>query len=249
MYINNMKRTYTLLTIILSTLVAFNAKAQDAPIYVKSYLGFYGGISNPVGEFGKSSYSDNQAGFAKRGIAFSLDGAVYLYKNLAIGATISYQDHPSMSYNDALGIANGYTTDYNADETDVSTSNNYRSINILIGPQYSFTYKKFILDLRASAGIIKNSSSPEVQTYVFGVLTQKVTFYQNSVSQTILGYGGNVGLRYKFSDSWSVGIKGAYIDSQGLDATSTGRTIYVGRNVTKIPLSEFQTTIGLTLNL
>jgi opacity protein-like surface antigen len=244
----NMKRNYTLLSIFFITLISFSAKAQDVT-YVKSYLGIYGGISNPVGDFGSTNYSNNQAGFAHRGITFSLDAAVYLYKNLAVGATVSYQDHPGMSYNNTLAVATGYTTVYDADETDVTSNNNYRSFNFMIGPQYSFTFKKFILDLRADAGIIKQSSSPEVETTLFGVLTQTAAFYQNSAAHTILAYGGNVGLRYKFSDSWSVGLKGSYIDSQGFDVTNTGRTVIVGRNVTHVPISIFQTTVGLTLNL
>jgi opacity protein-like surface antigen len=248
MYINNMKRTYTLLSIFTITLMAFAAKAQDLTPHVKSYIDFYGGISTPLGSFGQANYSNNEAGYAKQGVAFSLDGAVYVYKNLAIGVTFSFQDQGEMNYNDVLNIATGYTSSYNADESDVTANNRYHNWNILIGPQYSFTYKRFILDLRASAGIIKSSSTPEVQTNETGVLTQTVAFYQNNSTKTIFGYGGNVGLRYKLGDSWSVGIKGAYIDSQGLDVTSTGRTVYVGRNVTKIPITEFQTTIGFALS-
>lgn len=248
MYINHMKRTYTLLSIFVITLMAFTAKAQDLTPHVKSYIDFYGGVSTPLGSFGQANYANNQAGYAKKGATFSLDAAVYVYKNLAIGATISFQDQGEMNYNDALNIATGYKNSYNDEPSDVTANNRYHNWNILIGPQYSFTYKRFILDLRASAGIIKSSSTPEVQTNIEDDLTQKVAFYQNNSTKTIFGYGGNVGLRYKLGDSWTFGIKGTYIDSQGLDVTSTGRTVYVGRNVTKIPITEFQTTVGFALS-
>lgn len=250
MYSNNMKKQYTLLSIFLFTLMAFTAKAQDKDVtYVKSYLGFFGGISNPVGDFGKSDYNNNQAGFAHRGVSFSLDAAVYVYKNLAIGANVSLWDHPGLSYNNTLALANGYTASYNADETDITSTNNYRSLNLLIGPQYSFTYKKFVLDVRANAGFIKNSSSPQIATTMYGVLNQTATFYQDSQKKTLIGYGGLIGLRYKFSDSWGINLRGSYVDTKGLDVTTTGRLLYEGRNQTHIPISVFQTTMGITLDL
>jgi len=249
MYTTHMKRFFTLLTLTLITLASISVKAQDKDKnYVKSYIDFYGGLSNPVGDFGKSDYSNNQAGYAKRGVVLSLDGAVYVYKNLAIGATLSFQDHGQLSYNDVLNLATGYTADYHADETDVTSNDRYHSFNILLGPQYSFTYHKLILDLRASAGIMKFYTTPNMQFDMTGVPTQTHTFYQLGTSPTILAYGGSAGLRYHFSDSWSVGVKAAYIDSQGLKISNTGKETSVGRLTTKIPVSMLQTTIGMTLN-
>jgi Outer membrane protein beta-barrel domain len=244
MYINNMKRNFTLLSIALITLMAVSAKAQ-----VKSYLGFFGGASIPQGDFAKSDYSNNSAGFAKRGITFGLDGAFYFYKHLAIGATISYQDNGELTYNDALNIATGYTSAFQSDVSTVTAVNRYHNVNILLGPQYSFEYHKFILDLRASAGIIKNYSTPEITTILNGSASQTETFYQRSSTATVFGYAGNVGLRWKLSDNWCLGIHGAYINSQGPNITNDNRQVAVGRLVTRQPIQEIETTIGLTINL
>ncbi len=246
MYIYNMKRLFTLLSISLITLVGFSAKAQ-----VKSYIGLYGGISTAVSNFGQSTYDNNQAGFAKRGATFGLDGAYYFYKKLAIGATISFQDQGELNSTDVGNLATGYTSSFSADNSSVTSNGRYHSLNILLGPQYSFEYHQFIVDLRASAGIIKVTSTPDLTTTITGVPEQTATFEQKSASTTIMGYGGNVGIRWKFSDNWCLGIKGAYVGSQGYTVTNSGHTTAttVGRLVTKQPVSEIQTTIGLTVNL
>jgi hypothetical protein len=246
MYIYNMKRLFTLLSISLITLIGFSAKAQ-----VKSYIGLYGGISNAVSNFGQSDYYNNQGGFAKRGATFALDGAYYFYKKLAIGATVSFQDQGELNNNDVNTLAAGYTSSFKADQSTVTSVGRFHSLNVLLGPQYSFEFHQFILDLRASAGIIKVFSTPDITTSLVGVPTQTASFEQKSASTTIMGYGGNVGLRWKFSDNWCLGIKGAYVGSQGYTVTNSGHTTEttVGRLVTKQPVSEIQTTIGLTVSL
>jgi hypothetical protein len=237
-----MKKIFTSISIIFITLISISASAQ-----VKSYIALYGGLSMPQGDFAKSSYDNNQAGYAKRGVTFGLDGAVYVYKKLAVGATISFQDQGKLTYDDVYAIAAGYTSSFAADNSTVTAVNRYHNWNILVGPQYSFEFSKFIVDVRASAGIIKSISTPEFTTQVSGVPTQTNVFYQRSASATIFGYGGNLGLRYKLSDGFMIGIKGSYIDSQGLKITNDGRTSNVGRLVTKQPISEFQTTFGFTI--
>ena len=150
-----MKKTLTILSAVLITLLSFNAKAQDDKPYPKSYLSFIGGESLPSGDFGKVDYSNNKAGFAKNGATFGLDAAVYVYKNLAIGATFSFQDQGELTTNDAQSLSNGYNTSFDRDETTVTAVNRYHSLLLMAGPQYSFILHKFILDFRADAGIIK----------------------------------------------------------------------------------------------
>lgn len=244
MYINHMKKTFTSLSIIFLIFISFSASAQ-----VKSYIGLYGGYSSPQGDFAKSTYDNNQSGFAKRGVTIAVDGAVYFYKNLAVGATISFQDQGKLDYNNVFALASGYTSSFSADGTTVTAVNRYHNWNILLGPQYSFQYGQFILDLRASAGIIKNVSTPDYTVYVTGVPAQSATFYQRNSSGTIFGYAGNMGLRYKLGNSWTFGIKGSYIQSPGFNVSNQGRTLNTGRLQTKQPVSEFQTTFGFTLNL
>src|SRR3569832_1977663 len=68
MYSNNIKRIFTTLIIAFFAFIASRANAQDAQ--VKSYFGFFGGVSNPLGEFKKADYYDNKSGFAKIGLTY-----------------------------------------------------------------------------------------------------------------------------------------------------------------------------------
>ncbi|MDB5142391.1 MAG: hypothetical protein JWQ66_1104 [Mucilaginibacter sp.] len=245
MYINKMKRTFTILTIALVTLMAFRAKAQDDDKHVKSYVGFFGGLSNPIGDFASTNYDNNKSGFAKRGVTFGLDGAYYFYKNLGIGATFSFHDQGELTQTDGNNLAAGYTSAYHADNSIVTGVDRYHYLSALIGPQYSFTYGKFIFDLRASAGILKVSSTPSTQIQVVGVPEQTAIFTQKSASATVLGYSGDIGIRYKLSQGVHLVLRGNYINSSGPSITTINRTDNLGRLVTKQPITAIQTTLGL----
>ncbi len=157
-----MKKNLTILSAILITLFLFSLKAsaQDDNPQAKSYLTFLGGISSPLSNFGQANYSNNSAGFAKPGPVFGFDVGIYVYKNLAIGITTSFQDQGELDFNNVTQLANGYNTSFKKDLTNVTAVDRNESINLMAGPQYSFLYKKFTLDLRASAGIIKSDFNP-----------------------------------------------------------------------------------------
>jgi hypothetical protein len=248
MYINKMKRTFTLLTIALITMAAFRAKAQDDDKHVKSYVGFFGGLSIPMSDFKSVDYDNNKSGFAKKGVTFGLDGAYYFYKNLGIGAAISFHDQGELNQTDADNLAAGYTASYQADQATVTTVDRYHYISFLVGPQYSFTFGKFILDLRASGGVLKVSSTPSSQIQVVGVPEQTATFTQQKASGTVFGYSGDIGIRYKLSQGVHLVLRGNYINSPGPSVTTIDRTDDLGRLVTKQPITAIQTTIGLNFS-
>src|ERR1700679_2696233 len=109
-----MKQTLTILSITLITaLFSFTAKAQDVVEPPKSYLTFLGGLSTPLGDFKSTDYYNNKAGFAKQGVVFGFDGAIYVFKNFAIGYNFTYSDQGEFTLNDDQIMANGYNTDFN----------------------------------------------------------------------------------------------------------------------------------------
>ena len=243
-----MKKTLTLISII--TLISFYAKAQDSEPkeYVKSYIALISGYSNPMGNFAKSTYENNQAGFAKRSITIGLEGAYYFYKNLAFGAIISFQDQGELTTNNAQTLSDGYNNILKVNSTLVTAVNRYHNLNFMGGPQYSFAYGKFILDLRADAGLIKSSSTPELTIYVSGANNSSQTIVQHSSNGSAFAYGGNAALRWGFADGWDLGLRFNYVTSDGIkiktdgDVSALGTT---GRFVTKQPISEIQTTLGI----
>ena len=206
-----------------------------------------GGISNPTGDFKKTDYTNNNAGFAKKGTTFGLEGAYYLYKNFGIGVNFSFQDQGELTFNDAETLAAGYNASYVKDNTTVTAVNRYHNLSLMLGPQYSFLYKKFTLDFRAEAGLIKSSSTPNIAVVFDDSNNNTQTITQLSSTAKAFGYGGLVGLRYSFSDKWDVGIRGTYLKSNGIDIKNTGPTVSTGRLVTKLPIEAIQTTASITL--
>lgn len=249
MYPNNIKRIFTLLFIVIFAFTAFGAKAQDKEKPLTSYFGFFGGVSNPLSDFKSTDYNNNKSGFAKRGLTYGLDGTFYFYKHLGIGASFTYQDNGELSQNDVDNLAAGYTSSFNADQSTVTATKRYQSVNLLVGPQYTLTKGKLLLDLRASAGMVKVYSTPGTNILLGGVTDQTITFYQQSASGTGLGYSGTAALRYKLSDNVSLTLRGAYLYSSGPSVTNQDRTTDIGRIVTKQPITTINTTIGLTFGL
>src|ERR1700744_5685183 len=97
-----MKRVFTIAFLSIIIFTAFSAKAQ-----VKSYIAVYGGVSDPIGSYGSTDYNNYNSGYAKRGVTFALDGAVYIKKNFGIGGTISFQDQGKLNLTDATNLAQG----------------------------------------------------------------------------------------------------------------------------------------------
>jgi len=248
MYSNNIKKIFTTVSIAFFVLVASNVYAQDQN-QQKSYFGFFGGVSNPMGDFKKADYYNNKAGFAKKGLTYGLDGAWYFHKNLAIGASITYQDNGELNQANADSLASGYTNSFSADQATTVATKRYQTVNILLGPQYTIAKGKFLLDLRASAGIIKIFSTPETSTLLSDVPQQTALFYQRSANATILGYSGTAALRFKLSENVFLTARAAYLYSPGPSITNDGRTVNLGRLVTKQPFNTLNTTIGLNFGL
>lgn len=246
-----MKKIPTILSAIIFSLIFISNKvnAQDDKEPVKSYLTFLTGVSAPVGNFGSSVYSNNSAGFAKKGIVFGVDGGIRVYKNFSIGYTLTYQDQGELTQNDVQALANGYNADFVKDITTVTSNNRFTSMNFLIGPQYSYSYKKFIIDVRGSFGFIKNFSTPTLGIDFDSSTNLATVINQLSSSQSTFAYGASAGLRWSFSDSWDLGIKENFIGSDGIKIEYNNDPGTVGRYQTRLPISMLQTTLGITVHL
>lgn len=253
-----MNKIYKYFFTVLAIIAAFNASAQiattiaapvakTAPIeYVKSYVGIFGGISSPLSDFKSLDYNNNKSGFAKRGAAFGIDGAVYVYKNIAVAGNIAFQDQGQLTQDDANALATGYTESFKSDQATVTTVGRYHSYTFLLGPQYSIPfYKGFIVDLRVSGGLLATRSAPETTTTLSGTPTQTATFYQYAGKGSAFAYGASAALRYKLGDGVSVVLRGNYVQSEGPAVLNNARTVTTtGRYLTRQPFNVFQTTLG-----
>ncbi|HZY38354.1 MAG TPA: outer membrane beta-barrel protein [Mucilaginibacter sp.] len=243
-----MKKNFTILSAILITLISLTAKAQDDKPEAKSYIAFIGGLSSPLGSYGSNDYANNNAGFAHKGQTFGLDFGIYLHKNFGIGISLTVQDQGELDSAQIVGLANGYNSSFTKNQTSVTSVGRFSNMTLMVGPQYTFLYKKFALDLRASAGLIKSFTTPAL-TIVFDYSSNSgQTYYQESSGALAFAYGASAGLRYTLSDSWDVGLKVNYINSSGLKINNTGGDAgTTGRFQTNMPVSLIQPTLGITL--
>jgi hypothetical protein len=245
-----MKQTFTLLAAAFFMLIAVKSKAQDvqddetASEKSRSYISLGIGISKPFGDFKKTDYSNPKAGFAKKGVVYSIDGAHYFLKRLALGYTVTFQDQGNLVYDDDAKLSQGYTDDYNADEATVTANKRYKSLNILLGPQYTVVWHAFAFDFRASAGAIKSFQTPTFSVALTGVSNQS-TFYQQSSNKFAFAYGGSAAIRLNTGAGWGLFVKGNYVNSAGPKISYTNRTVVLGRTVTNQPMTEGQALIGL----
>jgi hypothetical protein len=239
-----MKKIIILATFAVAILSTFSAKAQQG-----NYITVFGGVSVPTGQFANSTYGpflheDNKAGFAKTGYTFGVDGAWYFQKNWAIAATVSYQDQGELSGKDALTLAAGYQNAFGVDQGAVTSTKRYQSLNVLVGPQYSFFFSKLTVDLRANVGLLKSFATPQINIVVTDDDIDH-PFAQQSSTASAFAYGGSADLRYNFTKTFGIVLKENYIGSSGWAITNTERINNAGRLDTKQPVSILQTTLGL----
>jgi opacity protein-like surface antigen len=242
-----MKKTLTIITAIFITLFSIKAQAQDDDIdnQARGYFGFIGGLSAPIGAYGSTNYYNNSSGYAKASGMGGFDMAFYLHKNLGIGITFTYQDQGELNSNDVLNLANGYNNSFFKDETTIAAVDRYENLNLLAGPQYSFVHKKFTLDLRADAGVMKSISTPSLIIVFDYSSNAGQSYYQLSSGSLAFAYGASAGLRYAFSDSWDVGFKINYVNTNGLKIENSGDAGQTGRYQTSLPVNVVQASLGI----
>ena len=243
-----MKKNFTILSAILITLFSLTAKAQDDQPEAKSYMAFLGGLSVPIGNYASNDYANNDAGFAHKGQTYGLDFGIFLHKNFGIGVSIALQDQGELDSTQTQALANGYNSSFFKNQTSVTSVGRFSNLTLMAGPLYEFLHKKFILDLRVSAGVIKSFTTPAT-TIVFDYSSNSgQTYYQESSGAVAFAYGASINLRYTLSDSWDVGIKLNYVNSPGLKIDNTGGDAgTVGRFQTNMPVTLIQPTVGMTL--
>ena len=215
----------------------------------KSFISLSGGVSAPTGDFAKTDVGtfnnwNNTSGFAKTGYSMGLDGAYFFWKRLGIGGTITYTDHGTLNSNDAGKLASSYQQAFDVDQDSVSTSGRYRALNVMVGPYLSFPYKKFTIDFRALAGIVKSISTPQINSTLTDA-SKNYPFSQLSSTAMAFAWQAGAGLRYALTDTWGVSLKADYFYSPGVKISNENRNNNAGRLVTKQQMSWVTISAGI----
>jgi opacity protein-like surface antigen len=204
----------------------------------KSFLSFSGGIAMPTGKFASNDFGDAATGFngtsgyAKMGSHFAVEGAYFFCSHFGIGGSLS-----ASSFNvDVTPIANGYREAFDCDSASAS-ARPYHTINILVGPCFSWPIKKFTIDARILAGVT-TIMSPDIFCTVINAYQGPTegsvsTFVQTGDNKTTFGMMAGVGIRYAIYKHWMVRLGSDYFYSKPtLNFQNVGRTNNVGPQFT-----------------
>jgi len=244
----NMKNIQILVTLLFFS-IALNTTAQEK---VKSYIGITAGPSFAVGDFSKSEVGsfnnwNNKAGFAKTGVSVEVEGACYFLPKIGIGGAIYYSNHGGFSKEDVSKLGDSYTDAFAVNESTVSTSGNYSSINMMVGPYFSFPISKFTIDFRVMGGLLKSVATPSM---IVLLEDQKdTTFKQASSTASSFGWQVGGGFRYALSDKMGLMLKADYFNSDGITIDNQNRKNDAGRLVTKQPMSWMNSSVGISFSL
>ncbi len=244
-----MKKNLSILFTLIIAFIGLSTQAQDVPAG-KNYLGFYAGVSQPLGDFKKVDYYDNQAGMARQSVTYGVNWAHYFTKHIAGVIDLSFQDQGRPSSDALQALSAGYNADFSAQSTTVTITQRFQNFNVLLGPQYSVYFGSFSFDVGVSAGLLKSFDTPEYEINVYkqvvsSTTLESTTFYQRSSHASAFAYGGNIGLHYNVSDGFGFAFNAKYVNCAGVAVTNDSNPYTNGRLVTKQPITVAQATLGL----
>lgn len=218
------------------------AAAQTSPN--KSYVGLNAGASFALGDFGKSDYFNNQAGFAKTGFHAALDGAYFFGGGIVgLAGQLAFTDNGRLTANDlANQFGPGFTDGFGVDESTLRSDNRYRRLTAMVGPTFVFG-GKLKLEVRGLVGLVHSLSTPTLTVQLED--NDQTLLTQTSSTSTRFGYQAGLGLHYALTPTLGVVLRGDYLGAGDLRIDNANRTNNAGRLQTKQPVTALNTSLGL----
>lgn len=214
------------------------ALCSGVPVFAQSFIGVDGGVSLPLGNFGKVSTAtaltsingtiDDKSGYAKAGGFFSVDGAWFISKHFGIGGLFKYGTH-SLKGIDSL--SQGYEESFDVDQTSTSVTN-YRMWSILPGVYYDWHFtRKLALTARALAGIA-HVSTPRIDVAIEDGGVDDPPVIQQSAGKIAFAADGGVGLQYDLLKCLALRLRADFFYTKpDLSIQNSGRNNNAGREV------------------
>jgi hypothetical protein len=221
-------------------------------------LEFDGGVSLPLGNFGKTSTasslislngtkSDNN-GYAKTGGFFSADGAWFFSKYFGIGGMFKYGTY-GMKGIDSL--SQGYEESFDVDTTRTYVTN-YKVWSITPGLYFNMPLmSKLSVTARALVGIA-SARTPQIYVNIEDGGVTDPPAIQYSASKVAFAADLGVGLRYYIVRGLSINIKADYFYTKpDFTINNSQRYTYTGREVYSYnqPLESINFSAGLAYTI
>jgi opacity protein-like surface antigen len=213
-------------------LISVSSMAQKGT----GFIGVSGGISLPMGNWGKSNYivsttgfANDPSGFANKGGFGSIDGAWFFSRHFAVGALFNYGTYKTKNLD---VLSSGYRESFDVDQV-TTTANSYKMWSLMPGLYFNYPIvKKLSVTARALAGIT-HATTPTIAVAVEDGGIDDGTFEQKSASKTAFGFDGGVGLSYAVAKCLAINLRGDYFYSKpDFTIENTQRQNSAGRLVT-----------------
>jgi opacity protein-like surface antigen len=216
-----------------------------------SFIGINGGISLPLGNWGKSAevISINGTvtdpnGYASTGGFGALNGAYFFSKHFGIGGLVSYGTY---SLKNVDSLSQGYQQSFDVDTTR-TTPTNYTQFNFLPGIYFNSTVaKKLSVTARALVGI-SYATTPQISVSIEdgGVFDPPVV--QESASKTSFAFDVGAGLSYALKKCLAINLNADYFYSKpDFTINNTVRNNNAGREISEYnqPLDAVNISLGI----
>jgi opacity protein-like surface antigen len=210
--------------------------AQQRPA---TFIGVEGGISLPLGNFGKASTAtaltsiqgtvNDPSGYAKPGGFGTVNGAWFFSKHFGIGGLFKYGTY-NLKHVDSL--SQGYEESFDVDQT-ATTVTNYKMWSLMPGLYFDLPLaKKLSLTARGLVGI-SHTSTPAITVAIEDGGVEDPPVVQSSASKTAFAFDLGAGLQYSIIRCLAINLRADYFYTKpDFTIANTGRNNNAGREVT-----------------
>ena len=216
------------------------ALCSSVSVFSQSFIGVDGGVSLPLGNFGKTSTAtslmsingtvNDPHGYAKTGGFFSVDGAWFFSKHFGVGGMFKYGTY---SLKGVDSLSQGYEESFDVDTTRTSVTS-YKIWSIMPGLYFNQQItKKLAFTARAMAGIA-HASTPAINVGIEDGGVPDPAVVQASASMTAFAMDGGVGLQYAVVRCISIRVRADYFYTKpDFSIANAGRNNNAGREVSQ----------------
>jgi opacity protein-like surface antigen len=210
--------------------------AQQKPA---NFIGVEGGISLPLGNFGKSSTAtaltsiqgtvNDPSGYAKPGGFGAVSGAWFFSKHFGIGGMFKYGTY-DLKHVDSL--SQGYEESFDVDQT-ATTVTNYKMWSLMPGLYVDLPLaRKLSFTARGLVGI-SHTSTPQITVAIEDGGVEDPPVVQSSASKTAFAFDLGAGLQYRIVHCVAINLRADYFYTKpDFTIGNSGRNNNAGREVT-----------------
>ncbi len=225
--------------------VAAYSQTTDIPTENNGFIGVFGGLTVPSGNWTHVAYNDNTSGYAGNGSTFGIEGAWYFSKCVGIGGMISYS---IFSFKGIDSLSAGYQNSFDVDQVTTMVNGGYSMWTFMPGIYLRCPFgNKFSINAKFLAGFT-SATTPTITCDVFDGGRDDGIFTQQACTANAFGYMVGLGVSYSIRSCLALNLHANYLSTQpDFYIDNINRPANVGRLITEYnqPLNTMSFTLGV----